>query len=104
MHVLPAYQRRGLGQRLMEEAILDADKDGAKVYLSASDAGRCLYVKYGFKDLEVKYIDFTHLGAIGARNTTAMMRQGSRMVRRGRPMERATTPTPLQPTTRSSTV
>ena len=75
MHVLPTYQCRGLGQRLMEEAILDADKDGAKAYLSASDAGRNLYVKYGFKDLEVKYVDFTHLGAIGARNTTAMMRE-----------------------------
>jgi ribosomal protein S18 acetylase RimI-like enzyme len=75
MHVLPAYQRRGLGQRLMEEAILDADKDGSKAYLSASDAGKRLYVKYRFKDLEVKYIDFTHLGAIGAPNTTAMMRE-----------------------------
>jgi ribosomal protein S18 acetylase RimI-like enzyme len=75
MHVLPAYQRRGLGQRLMEEAIRDADKDGAKAYLSASDAGRRLYLKYGFKDLEVKYVDFRHLGATGARNTTAMMRE-----------------------------
>lgn len=75
MHVSPSYQRRGLGQRLMDEAILDADRDGAKAYLSASDAGRRLYVKYGFKDLEVKYVDLIHLGAIGARNTTAMMRE-----------------------------
>jgi ribosomal protein S18 acetylase RimI-like enzyme len=75
MHVLPAYQRLGLGQRLMEEAILDADKDGAKAFLTASDAGKRLYVKYGFKDLEVKYVDLTHLGATGARNTTAMARE-----------------------------
>lgn len=74
MHVLPEYQRRGLGQRLMDDAILAADKDGAKIYLSASDTGKHLYVKYGFKDLEEMNIDLRHLGAVGSKITTAMMR------------------------------
>lgn len=75
MHVSPEYHRRGLGQRLMDGAILAADKDGAKAYLSASDVGKRLYVKYGFKDLEVMHIDLMHLGAIGTKDTTAMMRE-----------------------------
>lgn len=75
MYVLPAYQRQGLGQRLMEQALLDADKDGAKAFLCASDLGRRLYAKFGFKDLETKSVDFIHLGAVGARNTTAMIRE-----------------------------
>lgn len=75
MYVLPAYQRQGLGQRLMEQGLLDADKDGAKTFLCATDVGRRLYAKSGFKDLETKSVDFIHLGAVGARNATAMMRE-----------------------------
>ena len=75
MYVHPAYQRQGLGKRLMEQALLDADKDGAKAVLCASDLGRRLYLKFGFKDVETKSIDLIHLGAVGARNTTAMMRE-----------------------------
>jgi len=75
MYVLPAYQRQGLGQRLMEQAFLDADKDRAKTFLCASDFGRGLYMKFGFTDLETKSVDFIHLGAAGARDTTAMIRE-----------------------------
>jgi predicted N-acetyltransferase YhbS len=75
MHVLPAYQRRGLGQRLMEQVLLDADRDGAQAFLLATDAGKRLYTKSGFVDLETVSLDFVHLGASGARNTTAQMRE-----------------------------
>lgn len=75
MYVLPAYQRQGLGQRLMEQAVLDADRDGAKAFVCASELGRGLYMKSGFKDLETVFVDFIHLGAVGARNTTAMIRE-----------------------------
>lgn len=75
MNVHPDYQRRGLGQRLMEQALKDADRDGAQTFLTASDAGKRLYVKSSFVDLETKSLDFVHLGAGGTRNTTAMMRE-----------------------------
>lgn len=74
MQVRPEYQRQGLGRRLMKQALLDADRDGAQTYLAASDAGKRLYVKDGFRELEVVKLDFIHLGASGVRNTTAMMR------------------------------
>ncbi|RDW57008.1 hypothetical protein BP6252_13926 [Coleophoma cylindrospora] len=79
MYVLPAYQRRGLGQRLMEQALLDADKDGAKSFVCASEQGRGMYAKRGFKELETVLVDFIHLGAVGARNTTAMIREPSQV-------------------------
>ena len=79
MHVLPAYQRQGLGQRLMEQALLDADRDGARAFVCASDPGRRLYAKSGFRDLETISVDLVHLGAVGARNTTAMMREPRRV-------------------------
>ncbi|RDW56902.1 hypothetical protein BP5796_12969 [Coleophoma crateriformis] len=79
MYVLPAYQRRGLGQRLMEQALLDADKDGAKAFVCASELGRGLYAKCEFKKVETVLVDFIRLGAVGARNTTAMIREPSQV-------------------------
>ena len=52
----------------------DADRDGAQAFLLATDAGKRLYAKFGFKELEVKELDFVEFGASGKRNTTAMMR------------------------------
>lgn len=75
MQVDPAYQRQGLGQRLMKQALQDADRDGAQAFLCASDAGKRLYVKYGFKTLEEVKLDFVHLGATALRKTTAMLRE-----------------------------
>jgi len=59
----------------MKDAIHDADRDGASIFLSASDAGRALYLKYGFEDVEVRFADFRDKGARGARNTTVMIRK-----------------------------
>jgi len=58
MNVDPKYQRRGLGQRLMQQAVLDADRDGAQCFLCATDAGKRLYAKFGFKDIETVSLDF----------------------------------------------
>ena len=44
------------------------------MFLSASNAGKALYRKFGFRDLEEKTVDFVHLGAGGLRTTTAMFR------------------------------
>ena len=75
MHVLPDYQRRGLGQLLMEQAVKDSDRDQAQTFLLATDAGKRLYEKFGFRSLEEKELDFVDLGAGGKRNTTAQMRE-----------------------------
>lgn len=57
----------------MEQALIDADRDGAQAFLLATDAGNRLYSKFGFIDLEEKSLDL-HLGANGKRKTTAQIR------------------------------
>ena len=51
----------------MEEAVLDADKHGARCHLCASEAGKHLYLKVGFKDVEDVWVYY--------RNTTVMARE-----------------------------
>jgi hypothetical protein len=48
---------------LMEQALADADRDSAQIFLIASPAGKGLYTKLGFRDLEEVAIDFIELGA-----------------------------------------
>ena len=47
----------------MEQAIKDSDRDQARAFLLVTDAGKCLYEKFGFRSLEEKELNFVNLGA-----------------------------------------
>ncbi|KAN0104726.1 Acyl-CoA N-acyltransferase [Hyaloscypha variabilis] len=49
---LPEYHRKGLGRRLLDRFLRDADDSGAKTYLQATEVGAGLYPRLGFKDIE----------------------------------------------------
>ncbi len=49
--------------------VLDmADREGRKCYIEATDAGHPLYVKLGWKDVDVVYVDCTKWGGKVERN------------------------------------
>lgn len=50
--VSPKFQRKGFGAKLMENMIREADEVGLTCYLEASDEGKPLYLRYGFKEVE----------------------------------------------------
>jgi ribosomal protein S18 acetylase RimI-like enzyme len=47
--VLPEWQRRGIGKRLMAEVLRRAERDGVMVGLESSVKGEGLYRKLGFE-------------------------------------------------------
>jgi len=67
----PDYHRKGLGSKLLERFIQDADRDNARVYLQATEMGAKMYPKYGFKDIEEMAVN-TPKGPV---NWRCMMRE-----------------------------
>lgn len=52
MYTIPEYRVRGLGTNLLNNIMEYAQKSGyVKVILNATDSGRKLYEKYGFKNV-----------------------------------------------------
>ena len=52
MYTFPVYRNRGIGKELLKKLIDEAKQLGyKKITLNASDMGRPLYEKYGFKDI-----------------------------------------------------
>jgi GNAT superfamily N-acetyltransferase len=49
--VHPKFQRHGVGGALIDRGLKYAQKRGEKVYLEASEVGRGLYLKKGFRDV-----------------------------------------------------
>lgn len=54
--VLPQYERRGIGSKLLKAHLEEAQEDGVSVYLGATPAGKPLYDRHGFEvvSLETK--------------------------------------------------
>ncbi|RDW84932.1 hypothetical protein BP6252_02522 [Coleophoma cylindrospora] len=50
--VSPAYQGKGAGSILLKYGIEKADRDGARIYLTAAAAGYEIYEKKGWKSLD----------------------------------------------------
>ena len=51
MFTLPNYRKQGIGTKLLKKVVEEAKNRGYKrITLHATDAGRTLYEKYGFKD------------------------------------------------------
>ncbi|KAH8808234.1 acyl-CoA N-acyltransferase [Xylogone sp. PMI_703] len=53
----PAYQRKGLGTVLLKHGLDLADAEGRKAYIEATEDGRPLYLKLGWKDLDRLVVD-----------------------------------------------
>lgn len=52
----PAYQRRGIGTKLMEWGMKRSREEGVPITLTATQAGRRLYQKLGFKEVQLNDI------------------------------------------------
>ncbi|KAF2645481.1 hypothetical protein P280DRAFT_389357 [Massarina eburnea CBS 473.64] len=48
LYVDPDYQRQGIGQRLLEWGLKQADEDGYPVYLEGTTSAKPFYEKAGF--------------------------------------------------------
>jgi len=71
-----AYQRMGVGGKLLEWGLAKCDAEGLECWIDASDKGKGLYEKHGWK--QVGYLD-VDTGKWGAdhgvvRRTAAMLR------------------------------
>jgi ribosomal protein S18 acetylase RimI-like enzyme len=71
--VSPSYQRRGVGNLLLSHGLAWADAAGQKTYLEATVAGRPLYEKLGFKEVDVMERDLG--GELGIGRNWAMIRE-----------------------------
>lgn len=72
---LPDHHRRGAGGMLVRWGLEQADKTGLRSYLEASEAGRPLYERLGFREVEVKLFDLSKYGGHGIDRGTVMMRE-----------------------------
>lgn len=52
MVVHPDYQGQGIAGRLLQRGLEEADRAQQDVYLEGTAAGRRLYLRHGFEDLE----------------------------------------------------
>jgi len=52
MYTFPEYRKQGIGMKLLGKVIEEAENRGyKKITLNATDMGRPLYERYGFKDV-----------------------------------------------------
>ena len=72
--VHPDYQRKGLGGRLLEPVLKQADKEGRKTYIEASKKGIGLYKKLGWVEVDEMLIDTRPHGGDIIERTAFMMR------------------------------
>lgn len=73
--VLPEYQGKGLGGRLLRPGLEEADKAGAQTYIEASPAGLPVYLKYGWQSVDELAIDMRPYGGHGVEHVPFMMRE-----------------------------
>jgi GNAT superfamily N-acetyltransferase len=71
----PAYQRRGLGNRLLKHVLQMADKEGKMAYIEATDAGFPIYLKLGWKQIDVVELDLSKYGGKGIASNRLMLRE-----------------------------
>ncbi len=59
MYTFPMYRNRGIGTELFKRTVEEAKQLGCKkITLNATDMGRPLYEKYGFKNLQGEMVFF----------------------------------------------
>lgn len=62
---------------LVKWGIDEAKRLGIPAYLESSESGHSVYLKCGFRDLELQSLDFSKWGATGKHNTWAMIYEPS---------------------------
>ena len=67
-HILcvnPSHHRQGLGSRLLNEVLDQADREGRKTYIEASAMGLPLYVRHGWVEVGELEVDLAKHGCEG---------------------------------------
>ncbi|KAF2749343.1 acyl-CoA N-acyltransferase [Sporormia fimetaria CBS 119925] len=70
----PDHHRRGAGAMLVKWGTDRADKAHLPAFLEASEEGKPLYAKMGFKEMEYREFDLTKYGREGTERNTIMIR------------------------------
>ena len=76
--VSPDYQRRGIGARLINEGLEEADRNSLLVWLGASEPALKLYKKVGFNVDEVIEVDMRKYGGNTIERHFSMTRPAAR--------------------------
>ncbi|PQE22350.1 hypothetical protein CJF32_00009343 [Rutstroemia sp. NJR-2017a WRK4] len=71
----PSHQGKGIGTRLLQEGLRQADELGLPVWVEASEKGRPLYRKFGFNDFKTIEIDLAEWGGEGIDKHVCMLRE-----------------------------
>jgi GNAT superfamily N-acetyltransferase len=77
LHVLtthPDHHRRGAGGLLLKYFLDSVDREHIEAYLEASEAGKPLYTRHGFKPVFEKTFDLHKYGGKGIEQNTVMIR------------------------------
>ncbi|KAB8239529.1 GNAT family N-acetyltransferase [Aspergillus alliaceus] len=72
---LPECQGQGVGTKLLQWGIQQADARNARIYLEATPDGLPLYQKYGWRKLEDLILDYAQYGGTGKAHFALMMRE-----------------------------
>ncbi|PTB65605.1 acyl-CoA N-acyltransferase [Trichoderma citrinoviride] len=75
LHTDPDHQRRGAGGMLLKWGTAEADRLGLVSYLEASEEGRPLYEKYGFKEVGRIVVDLSKWGGTEPATAYLMLRE-----------------------------
>lgn len=70
----PDHHRRGAGGLLMQRFLDAVDEEGIEAYLEASEAGKPLYARFGFKPVFEQTFDLGKYGGKGIERNTVMIR------------------------------
>ena len=73
MCVLPSHQRKGLGTKLLEWGLEKAIEEGMRVYLTATEKGRDLYLKAGFEEIGAVIVNLGKYDGNGNYTQTVMV-------------------------------
>lgn len=60
---------------LLKWGAQEADKDGLRTYIEASEMGLPLYERYGYRTVKAKTFDLTKYGHEGTDTNTIMIRE-----------------------------
>lgn len=58
----PDFQRKGLATMLLKHGLAAADAEGRTTYIGATPAGRLVYTKVGFRDIDFLTVDLSKWG------------------------------------------